>query len=164
MKSITVRAGARLLLCRPPPPPPPWPHPRRRKPCRCRRKTLVGTARDLVPSERDAAVAVARSYRCFVDTRKDERDRGGSKPVYYCLACGFKSDRLHRLIGHQRSKRGHRPLRAQIKAVMYTHTLSPRPPPPLGSQDQLLICPFRVVTFADTLRRVWVIIEALEMA
>ena len=133
----TGRTGTRLLLCRPPPPP--WPHPRRRKTCRCQRKTLIGTARNLVPSERDGAVrrrawrpnvcAVARSYRCFVDTRKDERDRGGSKPVYYCLACGFKSDRLHRLIGHQRSKRGHRPLRAQIKAVMYTHTLSPSPDP-----------------------------------
>jgi len=45
-------------------------------------------------------------YRCFVDTRRDQE----GKTKHYCSACGFESDRLDRLIEHQRSKRGHRPV------------------------------------------------------
>lgn len=45
------------------------------------------------------------AYRVFVDTKKDRK----GKPMYYCCTCAFKSDRLHRVIGHQRAKRGHRP-------------------------------------------------------
>ena len=66
-------------------------------------------------------------YRCFVDTRKDRK----GKPVYYCSDCGFKSDRLHRLIGHQRSKRGHRPFACPDNG-WYVH--SPPPPPPSAPQ------------------------------
>jgi len=55
------------------------------------------------------AVLLARKgesvYRCFVATRKD----GKGKQVHHCIACGFKSKRLYRAIGHQRYKRGHSP-------------------------------------------------------
>jgi hypothetical protein len=46
-------------------------------------------------------------YRVFVETKRDRK----GKPVYHCCAsaCAFKSDRLHRVIGHQRNKRNHRP-------------------------------------------------------
>ena len=62
-------------------------------------------------------------YRCFVDTRKGQK----GKSVYYCTECGFMSDRLHRLLGHQRSKRGHRPFACPDEG-WYVHpsrTLSP---------------------------------------
>ena len=42
-------------------------------------------------------------YRCFVDTKKDQK--GATE--HYCTVCGFKSGRLDQLIEHQRSKRGH---------------------------------------------------------
>lgn len=64
-------------------------------------------------------------YRCFVDTKKDRK----GKLVYSCSGCGFKSDRLHRLIGHQRSKRGHRPFACPdrgwyVQTPSYPHTPS----------------------------------------
>ena len=73
---------------------------------------------------------------CFVGTREDWGDRGGSRPVYYCFVCGFKSGRLHRLMGHQRSKHGHWPFACPYQGwYVHTHSLSqPPPPPPLGSQ------------------------------
>jgi hypothetical protein len=56
------------------------------------------------------ALLLARSgesvYRCFVDTGEDQ----GGKTEHCCSACGFRSRRLDRLIEHQRSKRGHRPV------------------------------------------------------
>ena len=112
-------------------------------------------------------------YRCFVDTRKDRK----GKPVYYCSDCGFKSDRLHRLIGHQRSKRGHRPFACpdegwRVHPLLLPQTLRPSDPhhpaprTPFRSVGQLLIARvvFVVVIFADTPRRVWVTIGVIEMA
>ena len=64
-------------------------------------------------------------YRCFVDSGKDRR----GQPVYSCSACPFKSDRLHRVVGHQRSKRGHRPFVCPDEG-WYAH---PSNPPPSGS-------------------------------
>ena len=44
-------------------------------------------------------------YRCFVETRRERK----GKHVHYCTQCEFKSKRLHRVIRHQRQKRGHKP-------------------------------------------------------
>ena len=64
---------------------------------------------------------------CFVGTRGD---RGGSRPVYYCFVCGFKSGRLHRLMGHQRSKHGHWPFACPYQGwYVHIHTFSPSPHP-----------------------------------
>jgi len=78
-------------------------------------------------------------YRCFVDTRKDRKGRA----VYYCAACGFKSDRLHRLVGHQRSKRSHRPFACPDHG-WYVHT-HPSPHTPLGFAGRLLTARFCVL-------------------
>lgn len=59
-------------------------------------------------------------YRAFVETKKDRK----GKPMYYCCACAFKSDRLHRVIGHQRSKRGHRPFACPDEG-WYVHRTPP---------------------------------------
>jgi len=57
-----------------------------------------------------SALLLARSgesvYRCFVDTGQDQE--GNTK--HSCSACGFESSQLDRLIEHQRSKRGHKPV------------------------------------------------------
>ena len=66
-------------------------------------------------------------YRCFVDTKKDRK----GKLVYSCSGCGFKSDRLHRLIGHQRSKRGHRPFACPDRG-WYVQPPPPTPTLPLS--------------------------------
>lgn len=44
-------------------------------------------------------------YRCFVVLDKPRKN----KPVYKCANCEYTSDRLHRVVGHQRVKRNHKP-------------------------------------------------------
>jgi len=44
-------------------------------------------------------------YRCFVVLGRPKRNR----PVFECATCEYTSDRLHRVVGHQRSKRKHKP-------------------------------------------------------
>ena len=44
-------------------------------------------------------------YRCFVVLGKPKKN----KPVFKCATCEYTSDRLHRVVGHQRVKRGHKP-------------------------------------------------------
>ncbi len=124
-----------------------------------RRSTTDGdlrTALYLVPNERNGAIRRRRRlllarpgesvYRCFVDTRKDRK----GKPVYYCSGCGFKSDRLHRLIGHQRSKRGHRPFACPdqswyvLPPSLTTPHPTSHPAPPLSVRRATANCPFRV--------------------
>ena len=43
-------------------------------------------------------------WACFV-----KRVRRKGRLFFKCTACGHESDRLHRAVGHQRAKRGHRP-------------------------------------------------------
>jgi len=85
------------------------------------------------------AVLLARKgesvYRCFVATKKD----GKGKHVHYCIACGFKSKRLHRVIGHQRYKRGHSPFVCPDKGWC-VHYLPHLPYVPVW---QLITRPFR---------------------
>jgi len=44
-------------------------------------------------------------YRCFVVPGKPKKN----KPVFKCTTCEYMSDRLHRVVGHQRIKRSHKP-------------------------------------------------------
>ena len=43
-------------------------------------------------------------WACFV-----KRVRRKGKLIFKCTACGHESDRLHRAVGHQRTKWGHKP-------------------------------------------------------
>ena len=80
-------------------------------------------------------------YRCFVGTRRERK----GKPMHYCTECGFKSKRLHQVIGHQRYKRGHSPFVCPDYGWC-VHNLPP------GSVWQQLTAPFVfvVVIFVDT--------------
>lgn len=44
-------------------------------------------------------------YRCFVVPGKSKKN----KPMFKCATCEYTSDRLHRVVGHQRIKRNHKP-------------------------------------------------------
>ena len=44
-------------------------------------------------------------YQCFVVPGKSMRN----KPIFKCATCDYTSDRLHRVVGHQRIKRNHKP-------------------------------------------------------
>jgi hypothetical protein len=48
-------------------------------------------------------------YRCFVVLGKPKKN----KPTFKCATCKYASDRLHRVIGHQRVKRNHKPFTCQ---------------------------------------------------
>jgi hypothetical protein len=48
-------------------------------------------------------------YRCFVVPGRPKKH----KPVFNCATCDYASDRLHRVVGHQRAKRGHKPFACQ---------------------------------------------------
>jgi len=44
-------------------------------------------------------------YQCFVVQGNPKKN----KPVFKCATCKYTSDRLHRVVGHQRIKRKHKP-------------------------------------------------------
>ena len=48
-------------------------------------------------------------YRCFVVPDKSKKN----KPMFKCATCEYTSDRLHRVVGHQRVKRNHKPFACQ---------------------------------------------------
>ena len=105
-----------------------------------------------------AALLLARpgdsAYRVFVDTKKDRK----GKPMYYCCTCPFKSDRLHRVIGHQRSKRGHRPFACPDEGWYVHSQVCPR-----AAADPPCVLIF-IVIFVDTPQRALVTIGAVGMA
>ena len=44
-------------------------------------------------------------YQCFVVPGKPKKNQ----PMFKCATCEYTSDRLHRVVGHQRIKRNHKP-------------------------------------------------------
>jgi len=107
------------------------------------------------------AVLLARQgesvYRCFVATKKD----GKGKHVHHCIACGFKSKRLHRVIGHQRYKRGHSPFVCPDKG-WYVHSLPHLPYFPVWQLINPPIPCLLVVFLVDILWSAWMTIGLVE--
>jgi hypothetical protein len=75
----------------------------------------VGTE-DVPPWATQLAMEGRSIYECLVDTT---REKGAT--IYRCASrgCNFRSQKLRRVVGHQRKKRGHRPFECKVHPGWY---------------------------------------------